>query len=103
MRTTLDFLHSTSVIDWPIIPHCQLSSLLFFNMHRLSTQSSFHSSCRSIGEGRKIMQVVTTISASNQMIATSKDIDRRLNSNEFTELVKSEQNDPPIWMKLVSI
>jgi hypothetical protein len=49
------------------------------------------------------MQVVTTIGASNQMIATSKDIDRRLNSNEFTKLVKSEQNDPPIWMKPVSI
>jgi hypothetical protein len=34
------------------------------------------------------MHVIATISANNQMIETSEDIDRRLNSNEPTEPVE---------------
>jgi hypothetical protein len=63
-----ELLHSTSVIDWLVIPYYHLSSLPFLDLRRLPTQSSLHSSYRLVGEGEKSMHIIATIDASIQMV-----------------------------------
>jgi hypothetical protein len=69
-------------------------------MYRLFTRSSFNGSHRFVGEVEKPTHIIATISATNQMVTISKDIDCRLNFDEPTKLIKYKLNDPPIRMKL---
>lgn len=60
----LELLHSTSVINWPIIPYYHLSPFPFLDLRRLPTQSSLHSSYGPVGEGEESLHVIATINAS---------------------------------------
>lgn len=52
------------------------------------------------GEVEKPTHIIATISANNQMVTISKDIDCRLNFDEPAKLIKYYLNDPLIRMKL---
>jgi hypothetical protein len=69
-------------------------------MRKLPIQSSFHGSCRFIGKGEKLMHFVAAIDVNNQIIETFEDINRKLDSDESTKLIKGGQSDPSIWMRL---
>lgn len=99
IRTTPNLLHSTldQVLHYSLL--LVISSSISWHT-QVRIRSSHHGSYRSVGKGEKPMYVIAIICVSNQMVTTSKGIDRRLDFDEPIKFIIGRENDPLIRMQL---